>query len=71
MSKVSNSDLIEGNIQINMIKICDISIPEFFCLENEFGVMKFNVLSCNRFYGDKIKITLHASVCLFSLRKKW
>ena len=54
MSKDSNSFFIEGNIKINTIKVCDISAPEYCCLENDFGVMKFNILSCNRFYGNKI-----------------
>ena len=70
-SKASNSVFIEGNIQINMIKYCDISTPEVFFLVNEFGVMKFDMLSCNRFYGDKKQIKLRTSICLFSLRKIW
>ena len=52
MSKVSNSGLIEGNIKIDVVKICDILTPEYCFLENDFKLMNFNMLSCNRFHGD-------------------
>ena len=54
MLKGSYSVFIEGNIKFNMINYCDISTPEVCFSENDIGVMKFNKLSCNRFYGDKI-----------------
>ena len=54
MLKASNGVLIEGNIKFDMIKYSNISTPKVFILENDIEVIKFDMLSCNRFYGDKI-----------------